>query len=142
VGLPLADGGECLVANGHLPSSRQLPEEEAAARRIEELGAALTGRDRPQVVLGDFNEPPGGALGAFLRRQGYRDAAVETGNEARGTTPGGKRGDQIWVCETLAARISGYGVLSESRMRAEHLGKQHLSDHFPLWVDLDLELRR
>jgi len=131
-----AGAGRLAVANCHLPSSRHIPEEEAAACRISELGTVLAGARRPDVILGDFNEQPGGGLGRFLSTQGYLDAAVLTGRQGLGTTPGGNRGDQIWVRRELAAAVTGYGVISEPEMRAALPGKQHLSDHFPLWVDI------
>lgn len=140
--LTLTDGSEVLVANCHLPSSRQVSEAEAARLRVEELRAAIgSGESRkPHVVLGDFNEVPGGGVGAFLEAQGFCDVAAATGQGGTGTVPRGKRGDQIWVRGDLAGKIAGYGVWPGERLRAEHLkiGKDYLSDHFPLWVDLAL----
>jgi endonuclease/exonuclease/phosphatase (EEP) superfamily protein YafD len=129
-------GGRLAVANCHLPSSRHIPEEEAAKCRITEVGTVLSGPRRPDVILGDFNEQPGGGLGRFLSAQGYLDAAVLTGRQGLGTTPGGNRGDQIWVRRELAPAVTGYGVTGEPEMRTELPGKQHLSDHFPLWLDV------
>jgi endonuclease/exonuclease/phosphatase family metal-dependent hydrolase len=131
-----AGAGTLAVANCHLPSSRHIPEEEAAACRISELETVLAGERRPDVILGDFNEQPGGGLGHFLPASGYLDAAILTGRQGLGTTPAGNRGDQIWVRRELSAAVAGYGVVPEPEMRTELPGKQHLSDHFPLWVDV------
>lgn len=143
IGVAMAGRKELLVANCHLPSSAQVSETEAKRLRVEELRAAIgTDEDRkPHVVLGDFNEVPGGGVSDFLEEQEYRDVAVATGQGAVGTVPRGKRGDQIWIHENLVGKIAGYGVWPGERLRAEHLGigKEYLSDHFPLWVDLDLE---
>jgi len=135
VELPAA-GGALRVANVHLPSSRQLSEETAERRRREEMGAVLThGAD---IVLGDFNEQPGGPLGEFLAGRGYFDAAALTGRAHLGTTPKGRRGDQIWVAERLRERVAGYGAVPGAEMRSDLPGKDYLSDHFPVWVDLDM----
>ncbi len=136
--VPRPAGGELRVANCHLPSNRQLGAEAAAARRAEELSGLLTTGRRPEVVLGDFNEQPGGPLADFLIGKGYVDAAALAGGGGQSTTVGGGRGDQIWVAEEFADRIRGYGVISEERMRAGVPGREHLSDHFPLWVDLEI----
>jgi endonuclease/exonuclease/phosphatase family metal-dependent hydrolase len=130
--------GNLHVANCHLPSSRQLSEEAAAKERIRETGNVLEHDPAPDVILGDFNEQPGGDLGEFLTERGYLDAAVHTGNEHLGTTPKGRRGDQIWIASDLAKRVCGYGVVPEAKLRTNIAGKQHLSDHFPLWVDVEL----
>jgi endonuclease/exonuclease/phosphatase family metal-dependent hydrolase len=131
-----AGTGSLAVANCHLPSSRHIPEEEAAKCRIAELDSLMTGSRRPDVILGDFNEQPGGGLGRFLAGSGYLDAAVLNGRQDLGTTPGSGRGDQIWVRRELASAVTGYGVAAEPEMRTELAGKEHLSDHFPLWVDI------
>jgi endonuclease/exonuclease/phosphatase family metal-dependent hydrolase len=136
VEVPRAAGGELLVANVHLPSNRQLGDEAAARKRIAELVEILDCGSRPEVMLGDLNEQPGGPLGAFLRESGYRDVAVLTASEGIGTTPKNRRGDQIWVAEPLSAAVAGYGAVAEEEMRTEIPGKEHLSDHFPLWIDL------
>ena len=136
--LPRRGGGEVLVANCHLPSNRQLSDAAAAVRRIEEISTVLAQERKPDLVLGDFNEQPGGPLGEFLTKEGYVDVAVQTDRQTLGTTPKARRGDQIWVATGLLDRIRGYGVIPEGEMRTEVPGKQHLSDHFPLWADLEI----
>jgi endonuclease/exonuclease/phosphatase family metal-dependent hydrolase len=99
--------------------------------------STVLGQERkPDVILGDFNEQPGGPLGDFLKDSGYADAAVLTGRQTLGTTPKSRRGDQIWVTSELIDQVRDYGVIPEAHMRTDLPGKEHLSDHFPLWVDL------
>ena len=136
--LPAAGGEPLRVANVHLPSSRQLSEEAAARRRVEEMSAVLA--RGPDVVLGDFNEQPVGPLGDFLTGRGYFDAAVLAGKSDLGTTPKNRRGDQIWLAGGRAEGLAGYGVASGAEMAAGLPGKEHLSDHFPLWIDMEAAL--
>lgn len=129
------DEGEVVVCNVHLPSARQLGRAAAAKRRVEELAAAVEAG--PDVVAGDFNEAPGGPVGAFLAEAGYVDTAVLAGKEDTGTSLGGKRGDQIWVRAPWASRVIEYGVVPMAKLAASMDGKTHLSDHLPLWVRLE-----
>ncbi len=129
-------GGSLAVCNIHLPSSRQLGKEAAARRRVEELRVAT--KTVPEVVLGDFNEWPGGAVSDFMAGQGYADAAELTGQGDRPTSIGDKRGDQIWVHERVRDRVVEYGVLVKDELATSLEGKTYLSDHLPLWVRLDM----
>jgi len=131
-------GQEALViCHVHLPSGRQLGLSAAGARRRAELRTAMGQTDPPGVVLGDFNEAPGGPLSGRLARAGYVDAADAAQDADRPTGPGGGRGDQIWVHRNLQGRLAGYGVLPAEAMGAQQAGKQYLSDHFPVWIELD-----
>ena len=123
------------VCNVHLPSARQLGREGAAVRRIEELAASI--QSLPDVVLGDFNEPPGGAVTQFISRNGYQDAAVLMGRPDVPTSVGGSRGDQIWVRSDLRERVLEYGVLAKEDLAISLGEKVYLSDHVPLWVRLE-----
>jgi len=125
-----------VICHVHLPSARQLGAA-AGARRLIELHAAMNQAHPPGVVLGDFNEAPGGPLSGRLARAGYVDAAEAAQDADRPTGPGGGRGDQIWVHQNLQGRLAGYGVLPAEAMGAQQAGKQHLSDHFPVWIELD-----
>ncbi len=132
------EGGQGVtVCNVHLPSARQVGKTAAARQRVEELAGAV--RTRPQVVVGDFNEAPGGGVSDFMTGQGYVNAAVLMDQAHSPTSLGGKRGDQIWVHESCRERVTGYGVLPEEDLATSIEGKTHLSDHLPLWVDLDRE---
>ena len=125
-----------IIRNLHLPSGRQLGPEAAASRRLEELNHATA--KVPDVVLGDFNEQPGGRVSDFLRERGYVDAAVLTGRDSVPPSIGAGRGDQIWVHESVQDRLTDYGVLSKRDLVTSVEGKTSLSDHLPLWVQLDL----
>lgn len=131
--------GAVLIANVHLPSSRHLGEETAARRRIEEMAAVVEHDPAPDIVLGDLNEQPGGPLGGFLAERGYEDAAVLTGRTHVGTTPNGRRNDQIWVARARWNAVVDYGVVPNEEMTAHIPRKDYLSDHFPVWIDLDTE---
>ena len=128
-------GGAVRVGNIHLPSSRQLGRQAAAEQRLRELQAVLDRDDPPAVLLGDFNEQPGGAVGDCLGRRGYLDAAVLTGWADRPSSLGG-RGDQIWIRDSLRARVAEYGVMDRLSLTAG--GREPLSDHFPVWIALAL----
>ena len=128
-----------VVANVHLPSSRQLGAERAAAARIAELETMLGAADAPDVVLGDFNEQPGGPVGDLLSGRGYLDAAVLSGRSVAPSSVGGGRGDQIWLRGGLGAALVEYAVSGPEDMATQVAGKEYLSDHFGLWVVLDTE---
>ena len=96
------------------------------------------GGARPDVVVGDFNEPPGGQTSRYMARQGYCDAAVVAGQAFRPTGLGGGRGDYIWIDQMLRERLIEYGVLAKESMRAPGSGTEFLSDHFPLWITLNV----
>ncbi|KPK86388.1 MAG: hypothetical protein AMJ81_01360 [Phycisphaerae bacterium SM23_33] len=131
-----AGAGAVTICNIHLPSSRQLGREAAGRGRVRELLAVLDRADAPAVVLGDFNESPGGPVGASLAGRGYLDAAAATGLADRPTSLGGGRGDQIWIHGSLRERLAEYGVMDKAQLRPARGEKQCLSDHFPLWVTL------
>jgi len=128
-----------VVANVHLPSARQLGSELAAAARVAEMETVLGADTSPDVVLGDFNEQPGGPVGGLLSERGYLDAAVLGDCAARPTALGGGRGDQIWIREGLRASLVEYAVPEPETLATGIAGKKYLSDHLPLWVVLDVE---
>jgi len=128
-----------VVANVHLPSSRQLGRERAAAARVAEMESVLGADTSPDVVLGDFNEQPGGPVGRLLSSRGYLDAAVLHDCAARPTALGGGRGDQIWIREGLRGSLVEYTVPGAETLATGIAGKESLSDHLPLWVILDVE---
>ena len=136
VEVPAGEEGEIRLCNIHLPSSRQLGAA-AEQQRLTELSGAIEREPQAEVVVGDFNEPPGGPVGQYLTRQGYVDAAVAAGRAFRPTGLGGGRGDAIWIDRTLAGRLVEYGVLPGDLMRAVE-GQGALSDHYPLWITLAL----
>jgi endonuclease/exonuclease/phosphatase family metal-dependent hydrolase len=129
--------GVLRVCNVHLPSNRQLGRERSKLRRIEELRSAT--QVGPQVFLGDFNEPPGGPVSDFMGSLGYMDAAEMTGRSKDPTSLNGNRGDQIWVSRFARDRMVGYGVLSARGLETSVVGKTHLSDHLPLWIEMEID---
>lgn len=129
-------GAAVRICNVHLPSSRQLGEQSARRRRIRELQTVLDRPDAPAVILGDFNEQPGGPVGECLSRRGYLDAAVLTGRNDRPTSLGGARGDQVWIHNSLRDGLCEYAVLEAELLDAPASRGEALSDHLPLWVTL------
>lgn len=127
--------GSITICNIHLPSNRQLGPERSAQQRLTELTAAIDSVNPSwDVVAGDFNERPGGAVGRCLRERGYRDAAELTGKAELPTNLGGGRGDAIWVAERMVPRLVAYGVARKEELAIDMPGKRYLSDHLPLWI--------
>lgn len=128
------------VCNVHLPSDRQLGSERAAVQRIRELEGALSccDDDGPEVVLGDFNEYPGGSVYRHMVASGYMDAAVAGKAGERPTNLGGERGDQIWIKSGMLEAFRAYGVFDEKACSLSGQDKRFLSDHFPVWITLEL----
>ena len=125
------------VCNAHLPSERQLGPEGAAAQRIAEIVDAISGAGAaPDVVLGDLNERPGGALIDCLAEQGYADAAVLSGRAGKPTSLAGGRGDYIWIKEHLVASLVGYDVAAKTELACDYADRSFTSDHLPLWITL------
>ena len=94
-------------------------------------------RDNPDLVMGDFNEPPDGPVDKLLARGEYVDAAVHTGQTSRPTNLSGKRGDRIFVHARILHRLKAYGTLSAEDLALDSGGKTSLSDHLPLWIHLE-----
>ncbi len=124
------------ICNIHLPSSRQLDPAAAGPRRIEELCVALGQLRPPAVVVGDFNEPPGGPVGKHLGERGFLDAAELAGLGEKATALGGGRGDQVWIHNTLRDRLLEYAAVDRAALKAGGGEKEYLSDHVPLCVTL------
>jgi endonuclease/exonuclease/phosphatase family metal-dependent hydrolase len=127
--------GSLVVCNVHLPSSRQLGEEGGAARRLEELETAT--ESMPEVVVGDLNEGPGGAVIGYMGERGYLDAAVLRNKGDVPSSVGGLRGDQIWIRSDLGVRLAEYSVLPKGDLATQLDAKTYLSDHLPLWIRLE-----
>ena len=137
-----AAGRGLRIANVHLPSGRQIGAAEGAARRLAELEAILRLDPPPDVLCGDLNERPGGAVSDYLARQGFVDAAAITGNADRCTSIGGTRGDYIWLRRSIADRLRDYGVCPPADFLADVPGKTFLSDHLPLWISVEADESR
>ncbi len=133
-------GGQSLrICNIHLPSGRQLGQEQAALQRVAELDAMLRSCvPGPDIIVGDFNEKPDGPIGSFLARHGFVDAAVVAQRADGPTSIRGRRGDYIWLRRELAGRILAYGVTAKEDFSCEDMGKEFLSDHLPLWINLEV----
>ena len=134
------NGAYLTVCNLHLPSSRQLGPEGAAAQRLREIREILdSSTEQPDVVVGDFNEQPGGAVDALLTQAGYVDAAVVVGKDTVSTSvKGTSRGDMIWIRKNLAENLVAYYVIDRDTLRVDESDVEYLSDHLPLVVEFDL----
>ena len=122
------------VCNLHLPSGRQVGRERAAVQRVDELSVATD--IGPDLVMGDFNEPPDGPVDRLLVRRGYVDAANHTKQASRPTSLSGNRGDRIFVHSRILDQVTDYGTLGVEDLAIDLNGKTSLSDHLPLWVRL------
>ena len=126
------------ICNVHLPSGRQLGPERAARQRLAEIEASVRSCEAgPDLVVGDFNEQPGGAVGECLENHGYADAAVLSGSAGMSTSIGGGRGDYIWVNSAVRDRSPSYEVAEKSALACCGSGIQYLSDHLPLWLTVE-----
>lgn len=135
------EGGRVVlrICNIHLPSSRHLGRDRAAAQRIVELEDSIHACGRgPDVIAGDFNEAPGGPLTGCLDGYGYVDTAVCFDSDHVPTNTGGGRGDYIWIKKKLKDRIVTYAVADKQRLACDIPGKQYLSDHLPLWITVEV----
>tara|TARA_Y100000588_G_scaffold59098_1_gene57853 strand:- start:10455 stop:11078 length:624 start_codon:yes stop_codon:yes gene_type:complete len=131
----IARCGFLTVCNVHLPSSRQLGAQRAAAQRVVEMGRAT--RATPDIVMGDLNEPPDGEVDRLLAEAGYADAALHTGQASRPSSLGGGRGDRIFVHSSHLDGLSEYGTLDSEDLKNDSGGKVSLSDHLPLWIRME-----
>lgn len=101
------------IANIHLPSNRLLGAEKSAVRRIAEIEHVVDTDPAPQVLCGDFNEKPGGAVSACLSRRDFVDAADVAGKDSLPTAVGGGRGDYIWLHRSVADYMCEYAALGK-----------------------------
>jgi len=131
----------CLrICNIHLPSERQVGAERAAVQRMDELREAIGSCDGgPDVVVGDFNEEPGGSTGKYLEGLGYVNAAVCAGRADTPTNLGGGRGDYIWLRRSLSVGLLRFGVADKQDLLSQDRDKEYLSDHLPLWIEVQAQ---
>lgn len=131
--------GRVQVCNLHLPSERQLGPARSAAQRKAELEDAIrNGREGPDLIVGDFNEQPAGAIAECLEQNGYLDAAVVPDQAGLPTTLGGGRGDYIWISRKMRGGCTlTHGVARKQELACQEAGKTYLSDHLPLWLTLE-----
>ena len=128
----------CLrICNVHLPSGAQLGPERAATQRIAELQDLIrscqTGLD---IIVGDFNEHPGGSMGGYMESHGYVDAAVLSGRTWKPTSVFEGRGDYAWIKKQIGCGLT-YDVAAKHELACDDTGKQYLSDHLPLWITVE-----
>ena len=126
------------ICNIHLPSERQLGRERAAAQRMTELQDMIRGCETGlDIIAGDFNEQPAGPASECLERHGYVDAAVLLDSSDDPTNIGGGRGDYIWIKRQTANCVLTYDVAGKQELAFRDTGKQYLSDHYPLWINVE-----
>lgn len=128
--------GALVICNVHLPSGRQSSPEAAAQARLDELRGMLEAPHRPDIVCGDFNAPPGGALQAFMEAQGFADPAPAfgCGELDTHTRRHARRIDYVWVRNALMPRVTNYAVAEPAALALP--GGGYLSDHLPVAVIL------
>jgi len=102
-----------------------------AADRVVQLDALIelfAPLDEPVVVLGDLNEPPGGAVTSVLG-QPLVDAAGDDATPTFPTRGPRRRIDQVWVDRRLPVRA--YQVIDTAAAR-------RASDHLPVLAEVEL----
>jgi endonuclease/exonuclease/phosphatase family metal-dependent hydrolase len=129
------NGARLEIAAVHLPSNRFARSAEAGdAARVAELERVLAGPDRPNLIAGDMNCPPGSPPYRFLLEAGYVDAAAA----ADSAVAREHRVDYIWLDSAHAGRLAGFAVLDSGAFcRVASDGTPwRLSDHPPLLMEL------
>ncbi|MGI6083673.1 MAG: endonuclease/exonuclease/phosphatase family protein [Limnochordia bacterium] len=128
------------LANLHLPSNRHRGRDGGPRQRLWEINYALTrAGNRPDIVLGDFNEEPHGSCSSVLRSDDYVDTAVLCGAHSTGSGINPRsRLDQIWLRGDRTPWLHTYFVVPPERMAIEDHEKTHLSDHLPIGIDIVL----
>jgi len=127
------------ICNIHLPSQRQLGPERASAQRMADLLEAIRSCERePDIIVGDFNEYPGGRVSRCLGMHGYIDAAVLADSTDAPTNIDGGRGDYIWIKKQTSDSFLAYNVTEKLNLACVNTGKQYLSDHLPLWITVEI----
>lgn len=135
--VPLRAGIAMPLAAVHLTSARHMSEEEASCTRVADLTCLLEVESKPAVIAGDFNEPPSGSTSAFLAHHGYLDVAALVDDAPASTGVNKARSDQIWLQEGCLAAFRGFTAVPWERLTCDVPGKTALSDHLPLYLDLD-----
>lgn len=131
----LPSGRSLRVCNLHLASSRHLGHEEGSASRVQDMERLLKQEHDPEIIAGDFNEPPGGAVESLLASEGYVDVAPLTGVMPVSTGLNKKRSDQIWIQQSLRSAVKEFCMIGFPELRTTIAGKEFLSDHCPLVVE-------
>ena len=134
--LPRPEGPAVRIANVHLTSDKMADAGEAGSIRLDEIEALLNAGPSPQVIAGDFNEGPDGAVADFLEGRGYNDVAEVTGYEIESTGAGKPRSDQIWIAAGLEDSIDHFEYGTWVKLETKIPGKRFLSDHLPLFLRL------
>ena len=133
------EGDFCLrICNVHLPSGAQLGPERAAAQRMAELQDLIRiFQTELDMIVGDFNEQPGGSVSGFVESHGYVDAAVLSDRTWKPTSISEGRGDYAWIKKQTGHGGLTYDVAAKHELACDDAGKQYLSDHLPLWITLE-----
>lgn len=132
-------GATLTIASLHLPSGRQGggSPTEIRGREVAEFLKHF-GKD-VDVIVGDFNEGPGGNVSKILSENGFSDCAlIKEGSDTNPTTVWNKRGDFIWIKNSLKDRLLDFKVLRDKNPVSDLPGKKLLSDHNPLMISLDM----
>jgi endonuclease/exonuclease/phosphatase family metal-dependent hydrolase len=133
----IPNGDETLtIANLHLTSDRFIGKAAADRQRIEDLQSMLAHKIIIDVICGDFNEGPRETAAILLEGNGFTDAAVATAYDLPSTGVNKSRSDQIWVRDALVPHIAAFGAAEWESLRFDAPGKNVLSDHLPLWLEL------
>ena len=129
--IKLASGKTLTLCNLHLPSGRILGEK-SFMYRLHDLKQVFSEGEDPDILVGDFNEPPRGPVYEYMLSRGYIDIA--RGEEP--TTLGGLRVDYVWVHRRILKTILEYSVYKNILFAEKNI---FLSDHYPIIAVIALE---
>jgi hypothetical protein len=128
-------GGQSLtICNLHLASDKHLDKETAAISRITDIDGILRVAPKPDIIVGDFNEPPALPSGKRLSAAGFIDIGGLAPDPPETTGKNKRRSDLIWATREWANRIDGLDYYPYTGMTNDEGG--YLSDHYLLVLRL------
>ncbi|HDI75063.1 MAG: hypothetical protein DRJ52_10220 [Thermoprotei archaeon] len=129
--IKLASGETLVLCNIHLPSGRLLGEK-SSTYRLHDLEQVFIKGEYPDIIVGDFNEPPWGLVYEYMLAKEYTDIAM--GEEP--TILRGLRVDYIWVRKKVLKTVLDYFVYKNMLLTEKNI---FLSDHYPIVAVIALE---
>lgn len=127
------------IANVHLPSTAQLSDEEAYAKRKHEMEQLLLLEPNVDIIAGDFNEEPKDVLDMFLTHKGYIDSFEFNKGTCTISTKGEGRGDFIRIKEKYRNLVESFFIVDFRQEEWKTSIGRLLSDHMPLVFDIKME---
>lgn len=132
-------GQEINIANVHLPSNAQLSKEKAKNKRLEEMAAIIKSTQNPDILCGDFNENEHQETPTinYLSQQNYFDAISHNIQPNRATKIKNARGDYIYIKNEKKTILKSFYTIDLEEYKLKNMDPFHLSDHFPVCIELN-----